>query len=249
MKAIRALRRRQGEHAILEGPHLVEEAVSARIEIQSLLLTPELASLPRWRDLGASLARPPIVVAADLLADLADADSPRGALAGARLARGGASTLPVVEDGLYLYLDGVQDPGNLGALARVAEAFDVAALALGPGCAHPNHPRALRASAGSLLRLTAARDVGAEALASHLASISPRWAALEAHGGVALPGERPEGPLVLALGAEGSGLSEATRARVSTLWTIPLSGRVESLNVAVAAGIALHALRPRRARV
>src|SRR5690606_39203010 len=150
-------------------------------------------------------------------------------------------TLPARPDGLYVYLDGVQDPGNLGAVARVAEAFGAAGLALAPGCAHPNHPRALRASAGSLLRTATAIDVAIDALDARLAESLPTRAALPAHGGRPLDDAAPR-PLVVAFGAEGPGLSAAVLARADRLWTLPLAPPVESLNVAVTAGIVLHAL-------
>jgi TrmH family RNA methyltransferase len=147
-----------------------------------------------------------------------------------------------------LLLDGVQDPGNVGAIARVAEAFGARALALAPGCAHANHPRALRASAGSLLRLPTALDVTVEALDDRLAPARPTWAALATHAGDELGRGGERRPLVLALGAEHAGLSESVEHRARLRWTIPMAAPVESLNVAVAAGIALHTLASRRAR-
>src|SRR6185436_13712949 len=107
------------------------------------------------REIARLLPREPTLASADVLDSLADADSPKGLLAIAHLPRGGPETLPLRQGSMYLYLDGLQDPGNLGAIARVAEATGVAGLALSPGSVHPNHPRALRASAGGLLRLPA----------------------------------------------------------------------------------------------
>jgi len=190
------------------------------------------------------------VVSPEVLAELTDADSPRGLLAVARLPRFGVETLPVRPDCPYLYLEGLQDPGNLGALARVAEAAGAAGLALSPGCAHPNHPRALRASAGSLLRLPLAVGVAAEALDAHLALAHPRWAALVPRGGEDLYRARLEGTAILAVGAEGPGLSPALLARAGfragLLLTIPMAPAVESLNATVAAALVLFEMRRRR---
>jgi len=242
LKAIRRLRRRQGDHLLLEGPHLLEEALRRAIEIETTLVTPRFRADPRWQPLLMRLSRPPLEVEEPLLDELLDSDSPRGVLALARRSTHGAEVIPLERDAVVIYLDGVQDPGNLGAIARVAEAFAVAALALGPGCVHPHHPRAQRAAAGSLLRLPVARVEGPEAVAGRLAPVMPTWVALEAHGGGA-PGAARAGALVLVVGAEGSGVSAAAAAQVSERWTIPVSPRVESLNVAVATGIALYALR------
>jgi TrmH family RNA methyltransferase len=241
LKAIRRLRRRQGDHALLEGPHLVGAALDAGLDLETVLVTAPFEGSVPGSELLRRLRRAPRRVAAELLDELADADSPRGVVALARLPRGGAEALPARSDGLFVYLDGVQDPGNVGAVARVAEAFGAAGLALSPGCAHPNHPRALRASAGSLLRLSVGIDVTIDALDLRFAPRRPSWAVLAAHGGRG-PESGVARPLVVALGAEGPGLSAAALARADRLWTLPLAAPVESLNVAVTAGIVLHSL-------
>ncbi len=208
-------------------------------------MTAQFAAGSEGMKLSRRLTRPPIEVAEELLDELADADSPRGVLGLAQLPRGGAEEVPRDAAGLYLFLDGVQEPGNLGALARVGEAFGATALLLAPGCAHPNHPRALRASAGSLLRIPVGRELGVDDVERRLAPIVPLWSGLDAHGGTPLPERRPPGTWIVALGAEGPGLSSELAARLDQRWTIPLAPGVESLNVAVAAGIALHALSKR----
>ncbi len=166
----------------------------------------------------------------------------------ALLPRSGVASLPVATDRPYLYLDGLQDPGNLGALARVAEAAGAAGLALSPGCVHPNHPRALRASAGSLLRLPVAVGVEPEALDAHLAAAHPRWAALVPRDGEDLYRAPLAGTLILAVGAEGPGLSPALLARAGLRLTIPMAAAVESLNATVAAALVLFEVRRRAIR-
>ncbi len=246
LKAIRRLRRRQGEEAVLDGPHLLAAALDAGLSLQSVLVSPAFRADPARAALLARLSRPPLEVEAELLASVADADSPRGCLAVVRLPRGGAATLPTPVQGIHLYLDGVQDPGNLGALARVAEALGARSLVLAPGCAHPNHPRALRGSAGSLLRLPVAVSTTPDQFDAQCGQTRrPLWIALAAHGGQSAP-ELPDGrPVVLAAGAEGPGLSAAVMARADAIWTLPLAAPVESLNVAVATAIALWELNRR----
>jgi TrmH family RNA methyltransferase len=244
LKGIRRLRRRQGDHALLEGPHLLREALALALPLESVLMASDFAATAAGATLARDLARAPLVVAGDLLAELCDADAPRGVLAVARLPRGGVERLTPGGDAVALYLDGVQDPGNLGALARVAEAFGATALLLAPGGCHPNHPRALRASAGSLLRLPVAIQATPDAIDERWRQCGQpaRWIGLAAHGGAPPPVNRPHGALVVALGAERGGLSPAADARLDERWTIPLVPPVESLNVAVAAAVALYAL-------
>lgn len=233
---------------MLEGPHLIGEALDAGLALETVLATPRFLTTDEGREIARRLPREPTLASPDVLDSLADADSPKGLLAIARLPRAGVDSLPRRADGIYLYLDGLQDPGNLGAIARVAEATGVSGLALSSGTVHPNHPRALRASAGSLLRLKVAVGATAEGLAAHLAPLSPAWAALETLGGRDLYAAELPAPLILALGAEGPGLSEEIEqlvARAGLLLTIPLAPPVESLNVAVAAAVALFEIRRR----
>jgi RNA methyltransferase, TrmH family len=248
LKDIRRLRRSKGERALLEGPHLVAEALAAGLLLDEVLATPPFLATPEGRRLARSLPVPPLEVAPELLDELTDADSPQGLLAVVRLPRAGVEALPVTPDRSYLYLDGLQDPGNLGALARVAEAAGAAGLVLSPGCAHPNHPRALRASAGSLLRLPLAVGAEPDALDAHLVSTHPRWTALVPRDGEDLYSASLDGTLILAVGAEGPGLSSALLERASLRLTIPMEPAVESLNATVAAALVLFEVRRRSLR-
>jgi TrmH family RNA methyltransferase len=245
LKSIRRLHQCKGDRAVLEGPHLIAEARRLGLELETVLATPDFLASPRGSELAAGLSPRPLEVAPPLLRELSDVDAPQGILAVAKLARAAGSSLPVVEGGRYLFAEGLQDPGNLGALARSAEASGVAGLALGPGSAHPNHPRALRASAGSLLRLPVVR----EATPERLADLQARWLALVPRGGQSLFETDLSGTLVLALGSEGGGLGTETRERCDLEITIPIDPEVESLNATVAAAVVLFEIHRRRLEV
>ncbi len=246
IKTIRRLRACKDEFAFLEGPRLAEETLGAGLELVEVLATPEFLAGQTGRAIAEQLVKSPLVVAESVLASVTDAGTPQGILAIAALPRSDVAALTRVPDGVYLYLECVQDPGNLGALARSAEATSVAGIALSPGCAHPNNPKALRASAGSLLRMPVAVDADLSSLLTHLSALSPTLVALEPEGGDDLYETGLGGALVLALGSEGTGLSAGTRARADLRVTVPVAQPVESLNVAVAASIVLHELSRRR---
>jgi TrmH family RNA methyltransferase len=248
LKDIRRLARCKGDQALLEGPHLVAEALDCDLPLAEVLASPEFLLTPEGQRLAARLDRPPTEVEARLLASLADADAPQGVLAVAGLPRRGVASLPIERDRTYLFAEAVQDPGNLGALARVAEAAGACGLALSPGTVHPNHPRALRASAGSLLRLPVATGVEAAEVESHLRAVAPRWLCLVSRGGASLFDAPLAGTILLAVGSEGAGLSAGLAARADLRLTIPLAPPVESLNVAVAAALALFEIRRRGGR-
>jgi TrmH family RNA methyltransferase len=250
LKDMRRLLRSKGARALLEGPHLVAAALAAGLPIEAVLATPEFLASPAGGALAAGLPCPLMTVEPRLLDDLADADSPRGLVAVAHLPRGGVEALPVRTGGVYLYVEGLQDPGNLGALARVAEAAGAAGMALSAGTVHPNHPRALRASAGSLLRLPVALGVEPDLLDRRLFPGPPRWVALVPRGGGDLYDDLPpsalQDTLILALGSEGPGVSPALLGRTALRLTIPVAPPVESLNATVAAALTLFELRRRR---
>jgi TrmH family RNA methyltransferase len=245
VKAIRRLRRSKGDQAILEGPHLVGEALGLGLELDIVLATPRFLASEGGAQIVDRLKSPHRVVKEEILESLADADAPRGILAVARLPRPALGALNLRPDSVWLYLDGIQDPGNLGAVARVAEGLGATGLLLSPGCADPNHSRSLRGSAGSLLRLPVATGVAPDEAKRWSAGAD--WIGLDAHdGAMSWRDLEVRRPFVLALGAEGPGLGPVTRVQLDRTVTIPLAGRLESLNVAVATALVLAELQRQR---
>jgi tRNA G18 (ribose-2'-O)-methylase SpoU len=141
--------------------------------------------------------------------------------------------------------EGIQDPANFGALARTVEAAGALALVATPGCVAWRHPRSLRASTGSLLRLPVYAGVDAAELKRVLSPLPSTWVALVPQGGVSLYSSRLDGVLVLLVGAEARGLTEAALSLVDRRLTVPLAAGVESLNAHVAAAVVLFELRRR----
>lgn len=237
----------KGDHAVLEGPILIREALTAGSSLDLVLATPSFLASATARRLISDLTAPVSEVDERVLDEICDADSPKGIVALTSLPRGGLDDLPSLPPaGIYLYAHQLQDPGNLGALARAAEAFGASALLLSPNSVHPNHPRALRASAGSLLRLPVAVGVEADDLGGRALPADLTKVALVPRGGMSLEVFRPEPPLVLLLGSEGPGLPEVLVGQADLRLTIPLAEPVESLNVTVAASVVLWQLHQRR---
>jgi TrmH family RNA methyltransferase len=246
LKTIRQLKGCKGDRVLLEGPHLVEAALGSGWVLETVLATPAFLVSPAGQRLLPRLPVAPEEVTPEALETVADADSPRGLLAVAERPAPGTREVPRVPGGVYVYADRLQDPGNLGALARTAEAAGATALLVAPGGADPYHPRALRASTGSLLRLPVLSGAATITVEALLAPLSPIWVALAPVGGADLYGTAFEGTLLLLVGAEGSGLSPELAARADRVVTIPLQGPVESLNATVAAAVALFELQRQR---
>jgi TrmH family RNA methyltransferase len=132
----------------------------------------------------------------------------------------------------------VADPGNVGTLLRSADAFG-AGIALSPGCADLTGPKALRASMGAAFRVPV----------SGFDAPQGRRIALVAHGGTPLPELELSGEVVFVLGAERDGLPKDMLEQCDALASIPQSGDVESLNVAMAGTVALYELSRRHSGV
>lgn len=141
------------------------------------------------------------------------------------------------KDSIVVALDGVQDPGNVGTIVRLAAAFDCAGIAILPGCADPFGPKAIRASAGAILNVNVA-EVAAHTL------IESRWPIYGADA-AGDPIEPPARGAILVFGNEGAGISPELRIAAKPI-AIRMSSRIESLNVAASAAILLarsYALR------
>jgi TrmH family RNA methyltransferase len=204
----RKQREREGAFAT-EGEDLIEAGLAAGAEPRFLLTA-------AGSDLGGEEVEP------ELLAEVSSLGSGTRAIAvwAQRWAEPGGSPC--------LYLHGVGDPGNVGTIVRTAHALFDGTVVLGPGCADPFSPKAVRASMGSIFGQPVARGEVSETPAPRIA--------LVAHGG-----EGPDalaGAATLCLGAEREGLSDEVFAHCETRVTIPLRpGGAESLNVAAVAAI------------
>jgi TrmH family RNA methyltransferase len=140
---------------------------------------------------------------------------------------------------LSVYLHGVQDPGNVGTILRSAEAFGASSVVLGPGSADPFSPKAVRASMGAVFSVPIGQAHGPEALPGAKVALVPGQGAPLAELEVA-------GELTLLLGAERSGLPAEIVSRADLVAHIPTAN--DSLNVAMAATVALYELANRMAR-
>ncbi len=142
---------------------------------------------------------------------------------------------------LWVYLHGLADPGNVGTILRAAHAFGASGVALGPRCADPFSPKAVRASMGAIFEVALAR-------VSDVRELPGRRLALVAHAGeplseVALARGAAE-PVTLLVGAERDGLPREVLAEAQCVAHIPIAG--DSLNAAMAATIALYEIGQRR---
>lgn len=152
------------------------------------------------------------------------------------------------ERALVLVLDGVTDPRNVGAAARAAEAAGAEGMVVRRRRGGGITPTAVKASAGALLHLPVARVANVGRALGRLRSAGFWIVGLAAAGGASVfEVEPPDGRLALVAGSEGEGLTRLVREACDELAAIPMRGKVDSLNVATAAAVALFTLRGRTA--
>ena len=177
-----------------------------------------------------------VEVPADLLKAVSTVDTPQGMLA---VCRAPDLTPPrTLEPGLYLVLDGVQDPGNVGTVWRTADAFGAEGVFLLPGCAEPFSPKTVRSTMGACFRLPV-WETGLEDLTALLGGAGlPLYATALREDTADLRSVRLDRAAVV-IGSEGRGVSQAVLDACALTLKIPMRDRCESLNAAVAASVVL----------
>ncbi len=244
----RDLRRRRARERhdlfVAEGVRAVEELLGAGLRVRGLLAAPALRDAERGLALLDFARARGIAVQEVDAADFASAastDAPQGVLAVAEVPRRALADIDVAPGRPLLVLDAVQDPGNVGTMVRTAAAFGAAGVVALPGTVDLWNPKVVRSAMGALFRLPAL-PAPADALASFLRERDvPLWGADMAGEPLGRSAAPPR--VAVAVGNEGAGLTDEVRAMAQRLVSIPIAADVESLNVAVAAGILLHQLR------
>lgn len=239
-KVWRSLLRRKGreEHGLFlaEGPRVVADLLGSGVRTEALLLGPSASADPGSAELARAAAAAGVAVeeveAAELEA-LSDTVTPQGVLAVARIPE---RPWPPEERSRILVLDAVQDPGNVGTLIRTAEAVGAGAVVCLRGTADPWSPKVVRAAAGSSFRVAVASAAWEEARARIRAAGAAIWAT-DLAGAPFFRGDVAPARLALVLGNEARGVSPEVLSEADRRISIPMAGRVESLNVAVAGAI------------
>ncbi len=210
-KRIREAIRDHAGEIVIEGPKPVADAIAAG-----------------WKPI--KVVTRDVDFTSDVFDALAETKSPQNVIGLFERPETSLDALFVRQTSIVIALDGVQDPGNVGTIVRLAAAFDANGVALLPGCADAFGPKAIRSSAGAILTVPLVSCTIDQLLAHGWPIV-----AADVRGETSDP---PAARAVLAFGSEGSGLSPAL-ARAARTITIPMSARVESLNVASSAAILL----------
>jgi TrmH family RNA methyltransferase len=251
---------RDGEPIGVEGPKLIEEALRSALEAEALLVSEdgERAVSRIFRAAGASdagIERSRVLRTTDKLFEgVSGTEAPQGVAA---LFKQRAWSFDDVVRGagelrgappLVIVLAAVQDPGNVGTILRSAEAFGATGAVATRGTADPWSPKALRASAGSALRLPVLRGLAIPVLLAQLKMAKVRiYAASSARVDGRAAADLRDGAAIF-VGNESSGVPVEVERAADAVISIPMAGTVESLNAGVAASLVLYeAARQRNA--
>jgi len=245
--AQRKHRQRQGRFAV-EGLQLLHMALDAGCKAQESFYCPEMLTSPTAHALVERLHEglaAPTPVSPNVMRALSDRDAPQGIVAVfpvmtpplVEVAFGGAEE----KGDLVVVVDRLQDPGNLGTIIRTADAVGARAVVCVEPCVDPHDPKTVRSTMGSIFNLPIVRAPDVEALFALLHARGMRSVGADVYSGH-LWGEGVwGGNVALVLGNEARGLSDDVRERIQAWCRLPMQGKAESLNVAIAGGILMYA--------
>ena len=229
--------RRSERRAVIEGVHLVAAYLAQGARPLALLVS----ETGLRRDEVAQLVRraviEPVLLPDSLFGVIVDTETPTGIAAEIEIP---AREERLLDSSGCVFMEGIQDSGNVGAIIRSAAAFGVRDVVLAQGCADPWSPKALRAGMGGHFAL---RIIEAADLSAMIDRFGGKIVCTVARGGTPVHELDLGGPLGWIFGSEGQGVSEALAAKAAHRATIPIAAGTESLNVAAAAAICLYEAR------
>lgn len=247
----RTKRTRSGE-MLIQGVRPITQAIAHGVEIRALL-SDARPRPSRWaRELLERPPAPVVEVAPELMAELGERDD--GApelLALAAVPADDLDRIAPTESSVVVVFDRPSGPGNIGSLARSADAFGADALVLTGHSADVWDPAAIRASTGSIFALPVLRAASHREVLEWIGSrrsLGERWTllGLDEAGGRELSAEHLTGPTLVVVGNETVGMSTGWREACDVIAEIPIGGSASSLNAAVAGSIALYEIRRQR---
>jgi len=218
---------------LVEGFHLVEEALKANQLLH--LIVSEGTEIPQRWDYGST---PVTTVTSEIIRELSDTETPQGVLAVCEAVRKDSK----FDGKQFLLIDAVQDPGNLGTMIRTADAAGMDGVIVGTGSVDTYNPKVIRSAQGSHFHLPVIRGDLKEWI-EKLGEEDIQVYGTSLENGHIYTETEPPGAFALIVGNEGSGVNPELLELTAKNLYIPIFGKSESLNVAVATGILLYYLK------
>jgi len=252
IKEIKSLHRKKGRMKnnafIIEGIKIINEAIENDYPIEKILYTDQLLENREGVDFLNRLQNTCslIYVSSNVFKEISDTENPQGILAVAQLRYRTIDEIILENNPFLLYLDEVQDPGNMGTIIRTADAFNIDGIIISQGCVDPYNPKVVRATMGSIFRtplyfasdgLDMLKDLREKGIKIYSTSLQ---------GSIPIYDADYNGGLVLVIGNESKGVREDIQRMSNILIKIPMPGKAESLNAGVAASIIMYEVLKQR---
>lgn len=243
VKEVRSLSTKKQRDAkglfVIEGVRAVRDAFEAGAEIEKLFLSEKVL---HGGELGETIMarlttdEHSYLLREELFSKISGTETPQGVLAVVRQPK--IDLTQVMQDASFvIVLENVQDPGNLGTIVRTADAVGADLVLLTNGCVDIYNAKVVRSTMASLFHIPVARIESVIQAATDLHQSGFRLIATKGEGATPYTEADFEGKVAFLLGNEGNGLTEESIACADVCVSIPMPGRAESLNVAIAAGV------------
>ncbi|MGD6833300.1 TrmH family RNA methyltransferase [Sutcliffiella halmapala] len=228
--------REQSGMFLIEGFHLIEEALKIEGLIEEIIVAEDRSIPSHWNLNNVEL----IYAVPNVLKELSETETPQGIVAICRIPK--SDELSILPNQRLLFLDNVQDPGNVGTMIRTADAAGLDMVILGEGCADLYSSKVIRSTQGSLFHLPIHRGNLSEWIKKAKEQQIPVYGT-SLQNGIPYDEVAPSESFALILGNEGKGMAAEHLDQTDQNLYIPIHGQSESLNVGVAAGILMYYLR------
>lgn len=252
IKEIKTLYKKKGRLKsrafIIEGIKMVEEALENSYPIRYIIYTEGLSKTKDGEIFLAKIGhlKNLIFVPNNIFREISDTDNPQGILAIANIQEKNIEEVHQIERPFLIYLDEIQDPGNMGTIIRTADAFKADGIIMTEGCVDPYNPKVVRATMGSIFRvpiyiglsgindLQILKDKGISIYSTSLEGSNPIYEVDYNKG------------FIFVIGNESNGVSKEIQDLSTELIKIPMPGKAESLNAGVAASIIMYEVMKQR---
>jgi TrmH family RNA methyltransferase len=247
VRAFKSAAQREGGMALLDGWHLLRDAANASVEITTVAISEPPSNVDDEALVDRLAHRAQVMtVSASVMDALSPVRTPAGVVAIVQASHSQFASLLAPPPALVVVAIDVQDPGNAGAIVRSAEAGGATGVIFAGESADPWGWKALRAAMGSTFRLPVTRELDTSVLLTRLRRAGIRLLATVPRGGRPMHDCNLRGDVAVLVGAEGAGLTESIAQDADDRVSIPMKHPVESLNVAVSAGVLVYEARRQR---
>lgn len=226
---------------LVEGIKIVEEMVDKKYSFKKIVYTDSIFSTQDGKEIMSKIwdSKNLVKVTEKVFKEISDTENPQGILGVANIPVYEIKNLNLDNVNLLLYLDGVQDPGNMGTIIRTADAFDIDGIIMAEGCVDPYNPKVARATMGSIFRVPLYFTDDGIAEIKRLKAKDMKLYSSSLIGSVDID-ELDFKRSIVAIGNESNGISSEIHNLSDKLIKIPMLGESESLNAGVAASIIMY---------